>query len=111
MLTCHNFRSEYSFSTTVTVNALLLLCGVHRGVLGVVSLCACSCQCAVSRTPKQFGLLTPLNQNQMIHYHCNPSLLLQVYKDCYHSLLTEPEEMAQQVLQDIANWYSARIPS
>ncbi|KAL1468312.1 hypothetical protein MTO96_041566, partial [Rhipicephalus appendiculatus] len=34
-----------------------------------------------------------------------------VYKDCYHSLLTEPEEMAQQVLQDIANWYSARIPS
>lgn len=34
-----------------------------------------------------------------------------VYKDCYHSLLTEPHEMAQQVLQDIANWYTARIPS
>lgn len=34
-----------------------------------------------------------------------------VYKDCYHSLLTEPDEMAQQVLQDIANWYTARMPS
>uniref|UniRef100_A0A224YGV0 Acylglycerol lipase n=1 Tax=Rhipicephalus zambeziensis TaxID=60191 RepID=A0A224YGV0_9ACAR len=77
----------------------------------VVSLGAYSCQCAVSRTPKQFRRLTALNQNQIIHYHCNPSLLLQVYKDCYHSLLTEPEDMAQQVLQDIANWYSARIPT
>ncbi|XP_075525459.1 monoglyceride lipase-like isoform X3 [Dermacentor variabilis] len=32
-----------------------------------------------------------------------------VYKDCYHSLLTEPGEMGQQVLQDIADWYTSRL--
>uniref|UniRef100_A0A023G7K1 Putative lysophospholipase n=2 Tax=Amblyomma TaxID=6942 RepID=A0A023G7K1_AMBTT len=36
---------------------------------------------------------------------------MKVYKECYHSLLTEPGEMGQQVLKDIADWYTARFPS
>lgn len=34
-----------------------------------------------------------------------------VYKECYHSLLTEPGEIGQQIFQDIADWYTSRLPS
>lgn len=36
---------------------------------------------------------------------------MKVYKESYHNLLTEPRGVGSQVLQDIADWYTARFPS